>query len=151
MYDFLVEAAPRIPNLAGIKFTHEDLVEYSACLRFEDGRFDLLFGRDEILLPGLVLGAKGAVGSTYNYMPQIYRRLIEAFDKGDFAAARALQAQATDIIGVMIRHGGLPAGKAMMAMAGVDCGPVRAPLRKLDATQRAALQKDLESFEFPFT
>jgi N-acetylneuraminate lyase len=32
----------------------------------------MLFGRDEILLAGLTMGAKGAIGSTYNYAAAIY-------------------------------------------------------------------------------
>ena len=30
----------------------------------------MLYGRDEMLLSALAIGAKGAVGSTYNYMGQ---------------------------------------------------------------------------------
>ena len=67
MLDFLKEAAPIIPNLAGIKYTHEDFMDFLSCLRFMDGKFDMLWGRDENLLSALVLGARGRVGSTYNY------------------------------------------------------------------------------------
>jgi N-acetylneuraminate lyase len=49
----------------------------------------------------------------------------------------------------MIRHGGLPAGKAMMPLVGIDCGPVRLPLVDLDASRRAALRRDLEPLGFP--
>jgi N-acetylneuraminate lyase len=83
MYDFLKHAGPRIPNLAGIKFTHENLMDYSRCLHLEDGRYNILFGRDEILLAALAMGAPGAVGSTYNYMAPVYHRVIEAYKAGD--------------------------------------------------------------------
>ena len=94
MVQFLSRARDQIPNLAGIKFTNEDLMDYAACVRFDEGRFDILFGRDEILLAGLVLGAKGAIGSTYNYMAQIYHMLIEAFGRGDLETASKAQASA---------------------------------------------------------
>lgn len=149
MSDFLASAAGKIPNLAGIKYTHEDMLDYSACLRFDGGRFDILFGRDEMLLAGLVLGAKGAIGSTYNYMASIYHRIIEAVNRDDIPTARTAQARAADIIAVMLRHGGLPAGKAMMAFAGIECGPVRPPLRDLDAGQRESLRRELETAGFP--
>lgn len=149
MADFLAVAAGTIPNLAGIKFTHEDMLDFSACLRFEGGRFDILFGRDEMLLAGLALGAKGAIGSTYNYMAPIYRLVMDAFARCDIAAARTAQARATDIIAAMLRHGGLPAGKTMMALAGIDCGPVRPPLRNLDASQHESLRRGLEPLGFP--
>jgi len=35
-------------------------------------KYDMLYGRDEMLLSALVIGAKGAVGSTYNYMGKPY-------------------------------------------------------------------------------
>src|SRR5262249_26497889 len=75
MHDFIELARRRIPNLAGIKFTHENLMDFARCLNFEEGRFNILFGRDEILLTALAMGAPGAVGSTYNYMPVIYNRM----------------------------------------------------------------------------
>lgn len=149
MVEFLMAARDRIPNLAGIKFTHEDLMDYAACLRMDDGRFDILFGRDEILLAGLALGAKGAIGSTYNYMAQIYQTLIDAFDRGDLETAGAAQASAADIIAVMLRHGGLPAGKAIMSLVGIDCGPVRQPLDNLDAARLESLQRELVAAGFP--
>src|ERR1051325_10181989 len=88
MHDFLKIASRRIPNLAGIKFTHENLMDYTRCLNFDEGRFNILFGRDEILLAALAMGATGAVGSTYNYMAPIYNKVMEAFKAGDLDAAR---------------------------------------------------------------
>ena len=58
---FLKAATGKIPNLAGIKFTHEDLMDFAECQAFEGGRYDILFGRDEVLLSALATGAKGAV------------------------------------------------------------------------------------------
>jgi len=129
MHDFLKLAGPRIPNLAGIKFTHENLMDYSRCLRFGDGRYNILFGRDEILLAALAMGATGAVGSTYNYMPSIYHRVMEAFKAGDLESARRFQSQAIEVIAIMSRSGGLPAAKAMMKLTGLDCGPAREPIK----------------------
>jgi N-acetylneuraminate lyase len=149
MVEFLRLGARRIPNLAGIKFTDENLMSYVQCLDFDDGRFNILFGRDEILLAALALGATGAVGSTYNYMAPVYHRLIAAFNAGDLATARSWQMRSIQIIAVMLRHGGLPAGKAMMKMIGVDCGPVRAPLRNLTNQEVEALRQDLERAGFP--
>ena len=149
MHDFLELAGPRIPNLAGIKFTHENLMDYSRCLNVREGRFAIMFGRDEILLAALALGATGAVGSTYNYMAPIYLQVIKAFKAGDLETARRFQTQAIEIIAVMSRRGGLPAGKAMMKMIGLDCGPVRAPLQNLSPEALGLLARELEQLGFP--
>jgi N-acetylneuraminate lyase len=149
MHDFLKLASRGIPNLAGIKFTHENLMDYTRCLNFEEGRFNILFGRDEILLAALAMGATGAVGSTYNYMPSIYHQMIEAFNAGALENARRFQLVAIQVIAVMSRHGGLPAGKAIMKMIGIDCGPVRSPLQNLSPEALASLTRELQQLGFP--
>ncbi len=148
MYDFLQAAGDSIPTLAGIKFTYENLMDYDRCRRLDGGRFQLLFGRDELLLAGLALGAEAAVGSTYNYMARIYTRLIAAFQQGDLATARQEQAVAIDVIALLARYGGLRAHKAVMRLIGVDCGPPRPPMAPLSPTELDALHADLQLIGF---
>lgn len=147
----LLEAAKdRIANLAGAKFTHEDLADYGACLALEGGRFDILFGRDEMLLAALALGAKGAIGSTYNFAGLLYGGLLEAFDGGDLVRARRLQAKAVEIIDAISATacGYLPAAKAIVKMLGLDLGPVRSPLRDITVEEEKALRARLERIGF---
>lgn len=146
--DFLAAAEAKIPNLAGIKFTFENLMDFTRATTHAGGKFNVLFGRDEILLAGLGLGAKGAVGSTYNFAAPLYLRIIDAFQRGDLASARRDQSRAIDFISVLDRHGGLAAGKAVMKLLGVDCGPVRLPLRALTAADEASLREGLERVGF---
>jgi len=146
--DFLSNENGQIPTLRGIKFTHEDLVDFGQANAFENNRFDVLFGRDEILLEGLRLGATGAVGSTYNYAAPIFNRLMAAFAAGKLNEAEQAQAQAVKFIDVLQKYGGLAAGKSIMKLIGIDCGPVRLPLRALDSTEETGLRQDLESIDF---
>lgn len=149
MLEFMKHASRRMPEFAGIKYTDEDLMNYTQCLGFEDGRFNILFGRDEILLAAMAMGATGAVGSTYNYMAPLYHKVRAAFEKGDMASARLHQTKAIQIIAVMAKFGGLPANKAMMKMIGIDCGPVRPPLQNLSAEKLAAFEAELRQVGFP--
>jgi len=141
-------AAGLIPNLAGVKFTYENLMDYGQCLRLRGGQFQALFGRDEMLLGALSLGAQGAVGSTYNFAGPIFVRLIEAFERGDLEAARREQDVAWRFIEVLNAFGGLAAGKALMKLVGIDCGPVRSPLRSLTEDEVARMGHDLEAAGF---
>src|SRR5262249_50737283 len=145
MSEFLHEARCRIPNLRGLKFSHADLVELQGCVHVDDGAFDVLFGCDEVLLAGLCLGVRGAVGSTYNFAAPHFQRLIRAFDAGDLAAARGAQLQAVEMIKTLDRFGFSAASKAVMALLRVDCGPVRPPLRNLSPAQVAELAEKLGS------
>jgi N-acetylneuraminate lyase len=148
---FLTEARSRIPTLAGIKFTHEDVADFNATRAVGGTDYDILFGRDELLLTALGLGATGAVGSTYNYAAPLYLRIMRAHAAGDLAAAEREQAKARAFIEVMIRFGGQPAGKAIMKLVGLDCGPSRLPLRTFAPANEPALRAALEAqgfFEF---
>lgn len=146
--EYLKCASECVPNLAGVKFTDEDIGDFVAAQSFAGDRYDVLFGRDELLLTGLDCGASGAVGSTYNYAAPIYRRMIHARQGADRLTAEKSQAEARAFIDVMLRHGGLPAGKVMMKLIGLDCGPVRLPLRNLTPADEAALRSDLERLGF---
>jgi N-acetylneuraminate lyase len=146
--DFLNQVGNQIPNLVGIKFTHEDLADYADSQKAVNGRYSMLFGRDELLLSGLRLGAPGAVGSTYNYAAPLYHRIMRAFAAGDQAAAEQDQARARQFIDIMSRAGGLSAGKAIMKLIGVDCGPVRLPLTRFAASREEELRQQLQAVGF---
>ncbi len=137
-------AADRLPTLAGIKYTAPTLDEFQTLQSAAGGRYDVLHGRDEMLLAGLATGARGAVGSTYNFAAPLYHALIEAFDGGDVERARSLQATAVSMIRAILHHG--QAGlKAAMGLFGPDCGPVRLPLVSLGRPAIEQLRADLEA------
>ena len=146
--DFLRAAHQRIPNLAGVKFTFENLMDLAQCVRLEDGHFDVVFGRDEMLLSGLAAGAKGAIGSTYNFAAPLYLRIFNAFANGDLLTAQAEQARANAMISILLRFGGLASGKSVMRLIGLDCGPVRLPGRSLSEAQEAELRSELDKVGF---
>jgi N-acetylneuraminate lyase len=143
MAEFLHEARFRLPNLRGLKFSHDDLIDLQGCVTVDGGAFDVLFGFDEALLAGLALGACGAVGSTYNFAGRHYQRLLRAFEAGDLATARAAQFRATELVKTLASFGFMAASKAVMAMVGVDCGPVRAPLHNLAPSELEVLAEKL--------
>ncbi len=140
---FLASAPERIPNLAGIKFTNDDLSEFAACL--ESGRFDVPWGIDEKLLPALQAGAKGAVGSSYNFAAPLYLKLVTAFESGDVPTAMALQQEAVELIVSLAEIGYLAAAKAVMDWQGVPVGPARLPLSNPTNRQLERLREKLES------
>jgi N-acetylneuraminate lyase len=145
---FLRAARNRIPNLAGAKFTYENLLDYAESAQIENGRYDLLLGRDELLLAGLALGVRGAIGTTYNFAAPVYGKIMAAFEKGNLVEARLNQARANAMISILMHHGTLPTAKAIMKIVGLDCGPVRLPLRSPSELQQSHLRKDLERIGF---
>lgn len=148
MIDLLKEVEGSIPNFAGIKYTHEDFMDFLSCLRFGNGKYDMLWGRDENLLSALVLGAKGGVGSTYNYAAPLYTSLIEAFEQGDLEKAQSLQQQSIDMIRLLGKYGGIATGKAYMKVIGLDCGAFRLPVRNMSTAQFQSFKEDVAALGF---
>lgn len=146
--EFLARAEGRIPNLAGLKFTSSNLMEYQLCLAFRDGAFDVPYGFDEYLLGALALGAAGAVGSGFNFAAPVYQRLLKAFAAGDLATARKEQLRGAQLVQALVRHGYMGAAKATMKMLGVDVGPARLPNGSLSAEQAIVLRGELERLGF---
>ena len=143
----LEKAAQRIPNLAGIKFSCGDIMELQACLAVGDGKFDVLFGQDENLLAALSLGVRGAIGSTYNYAAPLYHRVIAAFEAGDLETARQEQLKSVRIVQRLLPYGILRAGKAIMQLLDVPCGPVRQPIPPMTSFEAGELYREIRDLE----
>ena len=149
MKEFLEKGSREIPNLNGIKFTSNNFMEMLECIRLEDGRFDILNGFDEMLLCGMAVGARGGVGSTYNYSLSTYRNLYDAFLAGDIERARVFQQESVDIVHVIIRHGGgVRGGKAIMNHLGIDCGDCRLPFAPYTESEMHRLGEELDRIGF---
>lgn len=143
MVDLINRAAEVIPTFRGVKYTHNDLLEYRRCLLLAADRFEVPWGSDELLYPALLLGARGAVGSTYNYAASLYRDMMRAFQSNDRAAGLVAFDRVQMLIRPLLRYGPIRGGKAIMAVLGVDCGPARAPFQPLSETEMQQIRHDL--------
>lgn len=148
MYYLLKAVNGYVPNFAGVKYTHEDFMDFLSCLHFEDGKYDMLWGRDENMLPSLSLGAQSAVGSTFNYAAPLYYDLIHAFNNGDLKKAQALQQKSIDMIRLLPKYGGISTGKAYMRVLGLDCGGFRLPVQNMNDEKFALFQKEVKELNF---
>lgn len=139
--DFLLRAADRIPNLAGIKFTYEAMADYMTARQVGNGRFDVLWGRDEMLLGALAMGAEGAVGSTFNTIAPIYLELMEAFKRGDWQTAHKLQLKSIAFINSLVATGNFFAAlKTVLRSQGIPITPaVRLPMTPVDEEKLSGL------------
>lgn len=147
MYALLKEVDALIPNFAGIKYTFEDMMDFQLCLNFKDHKYNMMWGRDEMLLEALAIGAETFIGSTYGYNAPIYTEIIKAYNAGDMKLAADLQYEACKIIEYLGKYGN-GSGKAFMKAAGCDLGPTRRPFHTLTAEEYAAFTDDLKSCRF---
>jgi len=147
MIGLMAKISAILPNFAGIKYTNEDLMDFMSCLNFSNGKYDMLWGRDECMLAVLALGCRGFVGSTYNYSAPLYHALIKAFDEGNLTEARKLQQKSIDMIALLDKYGGMATGKAYMKLAGLDCGKFRVPVNNMTDKMFGDFVKDVERLE----
>ena len=148
MFDLLKEMDGKIPNFAGIKYTHEDFMDFLSCLHFNNGKYDMLWGRDENMLPALSIGAKGAIGSTFNYAAPLYYDLIDAFNNNNLLLAQSLQQKSIDMIRLLGKYGGIATGKAYMKLIGLDCGEFRLPVKNMSENDFDFFKKDTAQINF---
>ena len=148
MVEFLSLSESRIPNLQGIKYTANTLWEYQACLNHAGGHYDVLYGYDEMLLPALSVGAKAAIGSTYNFAAPLYLNVMAAYGAGDLERAQRGMNDLVNMVRTLIKFPPIPAQKAIMHILSYDVGPCRLPLTQLTNGQYSQLKMELEQIGF---
>jgi N-acetylneuraminate lyase len=126
--EFLKKASRRIPTLAGVKYTHSNLVEYGQCQSKWSPQYELLFGKDELMLPALTAGAAGFIGTSYNFVPNSFTRVIDAFSARNMEQAQEWMVAVNRFVLLMVDAGYLTYGKRLLSFLGVECGEARPPL-----------------------
>ena len=150
MVELLKAVDGRIPNFAGIKYTFESIYEYNQCRLYKDGKFDMLHGQDETILPSLAMGgAQGGIGGTTNYNGRCLTGIIEAWKAGDIDKARKLQNFAQEVINVICHYrGNIVGGKRIMKLMGLDLGKNRTPFQNMTDEEEARMKAELETIDF---
>ena len=150
MVELLKAVDGRIPNFAGIKYTYESLYEYNQCRLYGNGRFDMLHGQDETILPCLAMGgAKGGIGGTTNYNGKNLVGIIDAWNRGDLQSARELQDYSQKVINIICHfRGNIVGGKRIMKLIGLDLGPNRTPFQNITPEEEMQLRKELDEIGF---
>lgn len=146
MLKFLELASKEIPNLAGIKFTNNNLIDFKYCKDYKNGAYNILFGVDEVYLAGLPFGANGWVGSTYNHLGPLYTEIYHAFLNNDNNRAASLQEKSMKFVDVLNARGGYNgAAKSFMKVLGIDCGPSRFPHTTLSDAQLKEVVEEMKA------
>ncbi|CAD5120436.1 DgyrCDS9005 [Dimorphilus gyrociliatus] len=134
MKEFLWTAAKRIPNLRGLKYSHWNLSEINLCRMIDNGKYNILYGMDEQLLGAMVFGIDAAIGSTYNYIGNVYTELISSFEDGNLKKALEIQTFAQEFLEIIFENGrGITSLKTFTSFfLDINLGPVRCPLKSVD-------------------
>lgn len=133
-----------IANICAIKDSSGDLQNTNEMIRCVPRTFSVLMGRDTLIYPAMIFGAKGAVPATGNIAPHLLVEIYEAFQRGDHAASLAAQMKLNPVR-MSLTLGTAPGGvKAALQLLGLSIGPSRRPVAPLPPDKlekmRAALR-----------
>ena len=149
MTEFLDRMKAHCPTFVGIKYTDTKVFQFQEAIAYDNGQFDILWGCDEMLLSGLIVGGQGGVGSTYGLVPAIYTDLWAAWRSGDWDEARRLQLRSWLFVKTFLKHGhSHQTQKAILNMIGFDFGTSRLPIPPLAPGTKENLQKELANAGF---
>ena len=134
-----------VPNIVAIKDSSGDLQNTNEMIRAVPDRFSVLMGRDTLIFPALMFGAKGAVPATGNIAPKLLVEIYETFMKGDIAASKAAQLKLNPVR-MSLTLGTAPGGvKAALQLLGLPIGPCRSPVAPLPADKLQKMRAALEA------
>lgn len=122
--------------LQGLKYTATDLHPLAEVIRQAPQEFVVFNGSDEVLLGGLALGADGGIGSTYNVVGGVYRRLADHVAAGELEAARRMQRHANRFIAEMGHYDFLLFLRQALRRGGIETGNSRGPLPTITNAQQ---------------
>jgi N-acetylneuraminate lyase len=125
------------------------MMDMLQCIKYKSGRFDILHGADEMFLCGLAMGAKGGIGTTFNFIPHVFHQMIDLFKQGRISEAADLQFFVSQTMDIISKYGGgIVAGKAIMGLCGISCGQCRLPLPSISDHSLKQMEKDLAAINF---
>lgn len=149
MTEFLDRMKDQCPTFAGIKYTDTRVFQYQEALCYDHGRYDILWGCDEMLLSGLVVGGRNGVGSTYGLIPKLYIDLWSAWENNRMEQARRLQLRSWLFVKTFMSYGDShQVQKTILKWIGFDFGASRLPIAPLADGAEKRLQAELRRLGF---
>jgi 4-hydroxy-tetrahydrodipicolinate synthase len=107
----------QIPNIVGVKEASGNVGQMAEILNVVPKDFLVLSGDDSLTLPLMAIGGRGIISVAGNEIPSEMVQMVEAAERNDFAAARAVHARIQPLMSVnFVESNPQPAKYAMAAM-----------------------------------
>ena len=111
----------QIPNIVGVKEASGNVTQMCEICRALPHDFIVLSGDDALTLPLMAVGGRGIISVASNEIPFEMAQMVEAAERGDFAAARGIHARILPLmLGNFIESNPIPVKAAMAAMGLLD-------------------------------
>lgn len=117
-------------KIIGVKFTQGDFYLLER-LRNEFPNKLIFSGFDEMLLPAVISGVDGAIGSTYNVNGKRAKEIFRLAQEGKIKEAYEIQHITNDLIEGILSNGLYQTIKEILKVKGVDSGYCIQPMKRL--------------------
>ncbi len=118
----------KIENVIGIKLTLPNYYLFERVKLINNGNINVLNGPDESMLPGLIMGSDGAIGTTYNFLPKTACAIYDNFKNGNLSKALEYQHRLNNLIDVLAGTN-MATWKTPLTLLGIDIGYTVAPAK----------------------
>jgi 4-hydroxy-tetrahydrodipicolinate synthase len=110
-----------IPNIAGVKEASGNMAQMCEVCRSVPADFIVLSGDDVVTLPLMAVGGRGIISVVSNEVPAEMSQMVEAAERGEYAAARAIHTRLMPLMQInFIESSPGPLKTAMAAMGLLD-------------------------------
>ena len=146
----VLRLAKEFPHIIGIKDTVDGISHTRKLIQIvkkERPDFCVMSGYDEYMVPNLLAGGDGVIGGLTNVIPGVFRELLAAYEKQDFAGVAAGQAKISVLMNLYdLSSPFVAAIKGGVAAQGVNIETVtQEPSLALQPEQVAAIEKLVQS------
>ncbi|MBL0309235.1 MAG: 4-hydroxy-tetrahydrodipicolinate synthase [Bacteroidetes bacterium] len=120
--------ANEVKNIIGIKEASGDFIQCMKVLKYRPDNFLVVSGDDNITLGLMAYGMDGVISVAGQSFPKIFTEMVRQCLKGDFAAARMLHYQLSDITDMLFEEGNPVGVKCALAIQNICEDNLRLPL-----------------------
>ncbi|MGL5649735.1 MAG: N-acetylneuraminate lyase [Clostridium sp.] len=132
-------------KIIGVKFTANDFYLLERIRRTYPDKL-IFSGFDEMMLPAIVLGVDGAIGSTFNVNGKKSRELFYLAKEGKITEALKLQHEVNDFISEVLDNGLYQTLKGLLSLQGIDAGYCKKPMRSQNEEMKVRTKEIYEKY-----
>ena len=135
----------QVPTIIGVKEASGSLSQMCDVLNALPPDFIVLSGDDALTLPLMAVGGRGVISVVSNEIPKEMAQMVEAAERNDFAAARAIHARIHPLMQINFIESNPGPVKAAMAMMGLLEETFRLPMVPIKPESRAKVEAVLKA------
>jgi 4-hydroxy-tetrahydrodipicolinate synthase len=141
--------AEKCPNVVGIKYSGDDMVQILEYVLIREGEFSVMCGNDRAFVPALAGGCDGIVSGLSMVFPKRFRHIYDIWTAGRYEEAMQENRKlVADTVCILSKSPFLPRLKASIDYIGQSGGPMRPPMPQISAQDRAELYQQLGQVDF---